>query len=141
MLTTIRRPAYGSRLQDAESHDKFRVILRFSANLDTRTDLSRRSAESRAVTGNPDVTGADGLAAMAGKRLSMPGFFEVGAVRTHPEARGQGFARVLTSRVMEDFLAAGRTLFLHTLAENETAIRVYADLGFTRRPSFQFAAV
>ena len=28
MLTTIRRPAYGSRLQDAESHDKFLLFLR-----------------------------------------------------------------------------------------------------------------
>jgi integrase len=27
-LTTIRRPAYGSRLQDAESHDKFLLFLR-----------------------------------------------------------------------------------------------------------------
>jgi hypothetical protein len=66
---------------------------------------------------------------MAGKRLSMPGFFEVSAVCTHPEARGQGFARVLMSRVMEEFLAAGRTPFLHRLAENVTAIRVHADLG------------
>jgi predicted GNAT family acetyltransferase len=45
------------------------------------------------------------------------------------------------SRVMEEVVAAGRTPFLHRLAENETAIRVHADLGFTWRPSFQFAAV
>lgn len=81
------------------------------------------------------------LLAMAGKRLHLPGYIEVSAVCTHPEARGRGYARRLMSRVMEEIVFAGRTPFLHALASNAGAIRVYEDLGFTLRCMLEFAVV
>jgi len=81
------------------------------------------------------------LAAMAGRRMAMPGFVEVSAVCTHPEARGRGFASVLMSRVMAGIVDEGRVPFLHALASNDSAVRVYERLGFTLRQTFHFAAV
>jgi predicted GNAT family acetyltransferase len=81
------------------------------------------------------------LLAMAGKRMHLPGLVEVSAVCTHPEARGRGYARLLMSCVMEEILAAGKTPFLHALASNAGAIRVYEDLGFRLRRRLEFAAV
>lgn len=83
----------------------------------------------------------DRLMAMAGRRLAMPGFVEVSAVCTHPEARGRGYARMLMSQAMEGIIAEGRTPFLHTFAENAGAIRIYRELGFTRRRSFALAVL
>ena len=83
----------------------------------------------------------DRLMSMAGMRLQVPGATEVSAVCTHPEARGRGYARMLMARVMERIVAAGRTPFLHTLAENTGAIRIYESLGFTVRQSFALAVV
>ncbi len=81
------------------------------------------------------------LLAMAGKRMHVPGHVEVSAVCTHPEARGRGYARLLMSCVMEGIVAAGRTPFLHALATNVGAIRVYEDLGFRVRRELAVAAV
>jgi len=81
------------------------------------------------------------LLAMAGKRMHVPGFVEVSAVCTHPEARGRGYARLLMSCVMEEIRKAGKTPFLHSLASNAGAIRVYEDLGFRVRRGLEVAAV
>jgi predicted GNAT family acetyltransferase len=83
----------------------------------------------------------DRLMAMAGKRLSMPGFVEVSAVCTHPEARGRGYAPMLMGRVMEEILEAGKAPFLHTWAGNAGAIRIYERLGFVLRRRFELAVV
>jgi GNAT superfamily N-acetyltransferase len=80
------------------------------------------------------------LAAMAGRRMSVPGFVEVSAVCTHPEARGRGYASVVMSRVIEEILSAGRAPFLHAFSDNP-AIRIYERLGFTLRQSFELAVV
>jgi predicted GNAT family acetyltransferase len=45
------------------------------------------------------------------------------------------------SRVMEEIVQAGRMPFLHTLASNDAAIRIYESLGFVRRRSFELAAI
>lgn len=81
------------------------------------------------------------LLAMAGKRMHVPGFIEVSGVCTHPEARGRGYARLLMSCVMEEIAAVGRKPFLHSLAGNAGAIRVYEGLGFRVRRELKFAAV
>jgi GNAT superfamily N-acetyltransferase len=81
------------------------------------------------------------LLAMAGKRLHLPGFIEVSAVCTHPDARGRGYARMLMSRVIDEIVYAGKTPILHTFAHNHSAIRVYHDLGFIVRQSFQLAVL
>jgi len=84
---------------------------------------------------------ARGLVAMAGERMSLPGFTEVSAVCTHPGARGRGYARTLMLRVMRHIRRRGRTPFLHVLADNHSANRLYESLGFTVRRSFQLAVL
>lgn len=81
------------------------------------------------------------LVAMAGKRLHIPGAIEVSGVCTHPDVRGRGYARHLMVRVIDEIIHAGRLPFLHTYAGNAAAIRLYQDLGFVRRRSFELAAI
>lgn len=83
----------------------------------------------------------DRLLSMAGQRMRLPGYVEVSAVCTHPEARGRGYARALMLRVMADIRAEGLTPFLHSWAFNDAAIRVYKDLGFVLRHSMHVAAL
>jgi predicted GNAT family acetyltransferase len=81
------------------------------------------------------------LMAMAGQRLHLPGFAEVSAVCTHPDARGRGYARALMSEVMAAILGRGETPFLHVFADNYPAIRVYEGLGFARRRNLHLAVL
>jgi ribosomal protein S18 acetylase RimI-like enzyme len=83
---------------------------------------------------------SDRLVAMAGQRMRVPGFVEVSAVCTHPDARGRGYAGILMSEVIRDIGAEGATPFLHAFADNP-AIRLYEKLGFTHRRSFQLAVI
>ncbi len=83
----------------------------------------------------------DRLLAMAGQRMHIPGFIEVSAVCTHPDARGRGYARALIVTVMRDILAQKRTPFLHVFADNTSAIRVYEALGFTQRRVLHLAVL
>ena len=82
----------------------------------------------------------DELAAMAGKRMHLPGLVEVSGVCTHPSARGRGYARMLMSIVIEEIEREGKTAFLHAFSANP-AIRLYETLGFERRQEFDFAAL
>jgi ribosomal protein S18 acetylase RimI-like enzyme len=81
------------------------------------------------------------LLAMAGQRLSLPGFVEVSAVCTHPDARGRGLAPTLMSLVMADIVAHGKTPMLHSWSSNAPAIAVYKKLGFTFRRNFHLAVL
>lgn len=81
------------------------------------------------------------LLAMAGQRMHVPGFVEVSAVCTHPDARGRGYARILMSEVMKVILDSGDTPFLHTFADNHSAIRVYHALGYEKRLTFHLAVL
>jgi predicted GNAT family acetyltransferase len=73
------------------------------------------------------------LVAMAGERLTAPGWREISAVCTHPDHVGQGHARALMARVMALHEAEGRTSFLHVQPTNAGAIRLYEALGFVVR--------
>jgi GNAT superfamily N-acetyltransferase len=81
------------------------------------------------------------LVAMAGERLHLPHHVEVSAVCTHPEARGRGYARMLIATVMDEIAERGKTPFLHSFADNHSAIRVYESLGFRQRRTFDLAVV
>lgn len=80
------------------------------------------------------------LLAMAGQRMRLPGFAEVSAVCTHPDAQGRGFAGILMNEVIGDIVREGRTPFLHALAENP-AIRLYERLGFALRRRFHLSVI
>src|SRR6185312_5111178 len=73
------------------------------------------------------------LIAMAGERLRVPGFTEISAVCTHPDARGRGLAAKLMRVVAAKITARGEELFLHVYPRNQAAIAVYETLGFRRR--------
>jgi GNAT superfamily N-acetyltransferase len=81
------------------------------------------------------------LLAMAGQRTHLPQFVEVSAVCTHPDARGRGYARMLIATVMDEIRQRGKTPFLHSFADNYSAIRVYESLGFTLRRNLELAVL
>jgi GNAT superfamily N-acetyltransferase len=81
------------------------------------------------------------LVAMAGERLHLPHHVEVSAVCTHPDARGRGYARMVIAKVMEEIRQRNKISFLHSLADNESALRVYSGLGFRQRRTFELAVV
>jgi len=78
------------------------------------------------------------LIAMAGERMRPPGWTEISAVCTDPAWRGQGLASRLTRAVAAGITARGDTPFLHAIASNVTAIRLYKELGFSHRRDIQF---
>jgi hypothetical protein len=73
------------------------------------------------------------LIAMAGERMRVPGFTEISAVCTHPDARGRGLAAKLMRGVAAKIVARGEQLFLHVYPHNKGAISVYEKLGFRHR--------
>lgn len=79
------------------------------------------------------------LIAMAGERMRADGFTEVSGVCTHPDHRGRGLAGALMRVVSGRILARGETPFLHTYADNATAIGLYESLGFRLRVPINMA--
>ena len=78
------------------------------------------------------------LVAMAGERMRTPGWSEISAVCTDPAWRGQGLASRLTRAIAAGIVARGETPFLHAIASNTTAIRLYEELGFSYRRDIKF---
>jgi len=80
------------------------------------------------------------LVAMAGERLHPPGWTEISAVCTDERWRGRGFAGRLVRALVAGIRARGETAFLHALADNADAIRLYEALGFRLRRTTVFSA-
>ena len=81
------------------------------------------------------------LAAMAGERMRFPGFTEVSGVCTHPDFRGRGLARRLSSIVAHAIQLRHEQPFLHAWTTNYAAVSLYERLGFTRRATVQVAVL
>ncbi|QKW19010.1 GNAT family N-acetyltransferase [Kitasatospora sp. NA04385] len=95
-----------------------------------------RTRELGTYLGVRDGDGA--LLAMAGERLHPPGFTEVSAVCTAPEARGRGLAGYLVGELAARITARGERPFLHVAATNTGALALYERLGFVRRADVVF---
>jgi predicted GNAT family acetyltransferase len=74
---------------------------------------------------------------MAGTRMRMAGYAEISAVCTDASLRGQGIATAIMETVAAELRANGEQPMLH-VAEDNTAIRLYENLGFTKRSRFTF---
>jgi ribosomal protein S18 acetylase RimI-like enzyme len=73
------------------------------------------------------------LIAMAGERVRLEGYTEISGVCTDASCRGEGLASALVTILVQRFRDRGDEAFLHTAADNATAIRVYEKLGFELR--------
>ena len=81
------------------------------------------------------------LAAMAGQRLAPAGFAEVSAVCTHPDFRGRGYAQALVAAVTRNIHSEGRMPFLTSFEAKAGAVRIYEQVGFIHRRTFQLAVL
>ena len=81
------------------------------------------------------------LVAMAGERLKPPGWTEISAVCTDDAWRGHGFASRLIRVLVAGVRARGETAFLHAVATNTAAIRLYEAMGFEVRRTTLFRAL
>lgn len=81
------------------------------------------------------------LLAMAGERLQLPGMAELSGVCTHPEARGRGYAALLSRHVGSEIMRRREVPFLHAFAGNDGAIGLYERLGFRRNGTVEALAV
>jgi ribosomal protein S18 acetylase RimI-like enzyme len=73
------------------------------------------------------------LVAMAGQRQQPLPYIEISAVCTHPNYLGKGYASILIVEQIKRIIMASAIPFLHVLAGNQSAIRVYERLGFKTR--------
>lgn len=81
------------------------------------------------------------LVAMAGERFRLDRWTEISAVCTRPDFRGQGLASQLIGALMTGIQLRSHSVFLHVLATNTTAIRLYQQLGFCVRQTATLAVV
>jgi GNAT superfamily N-acetyltransferase len=73
----------------------------------------------------------DGEPAAAAKRSTFDGASYLSSIGTRPAFRGRGLGRLVTAIVAADAIAAeSKWTYLGVFAENETAIRLYEQLGF-----------
>jgi uncharacterized protein len=139
-LTTVR-PVQGVRGRPRSAADADRRLLldwvhAFAS--ETFEDVDPKAAE-RQVAARLD-RGAGGFAFWEheGKPVSLVGWggetpngVRIGPVYTPPELRRRGYASALTASVSAKLLAAGRRFcFLYTDLENETANRIYGEIGY-----------
>jgi ribosomal protein S18 acetylase RimI-like enzyme len=73
------------------------------------------------------------LISMAGQRLHVFDYAEISAVCTHPDHTGKGYARQLLLQQIHRIRSASCIPFLHVREDNERAIKVYENVGFSIR--------
>lgn len=83
----------------------------------------------------------DRLIAMTGERLHLGQLREVSGVCCLPETQGRGLARALIETVVQAQLQRGQTPFLHVMASNQRAVRLYEHMGFRTHQSLLLRVV
>ncbi|HWT51256.1 MAG TPA: GNAT family N-acetyltransferase, partial [Caulobacter sp.] len=73
-----------------------------------------------------------------GERMRPDGHTEASGVCVHPDHRGKGYAGRLLREVTAGILARGEKAFLHSYADNATAIGLYESLGYRGRREVMF---
>ncbi len=81
------------------------------------------------------------LVAMAGERFHLDGWTEISAVCTKPDHRGRGLASRLVGALTAGIQLRSQRAFLHVLATNTGAIRLYEQLGFCVRQTATLTVV
>lgn len=118
--------------------------MRDAAEMIALAELTRPgpfTASTVELGGYLGVRRAGRLVAMAGRRMHVPGWIEISAVCTHPDHRGQGLSRTLTTAVEAAIRQQGHRAFLHVLHENTAALELYRGLGFTTRADMTITVV
>jgi ribosomal protein S18 acetylase RimI-like enzyme len=83
----------------------------------------------------------DQLLAMAGERLHLEGWTEISAVCTAPNHRRQGLASRVVNALIAGIERRSERAFMHVLATNTSAIRLYEALGFRPRRCLTITAM
>ena len=78
------------------------------------------------------------LVAVTGERMKMNDFIEVSAIVTHPDHTGNGYARQLIAKAVNNIIDQDKTPYLHVVESNLSAIRLYEKLGFYTRRKISF---
>ncbi len=81
------------------------------------------------------------LVAMAGERFHLDGWTEISAVCTRSDHRGRGLASRLVGGLIAGIQLRSQRAFLHVLATNTGAIRLYEELGFRVRQTATITVV
>ena len=78
------------------------------------------------------------LVAVGGERMKMNAFTEISAIVTHPDHRGNGYAKQLIKHITDLVISEGKTPYLHVIETNKKAIAIYDSLGFKVRRKISF---
>lgn len=88
-------------------------------------------ADSQHVRRWAAIPGPEGLLAVAADTTGAPGVGHISSIATRPSARGRGLGAAITSWVTRRLLAEDcDVVTLGMYGNNDTAIRLYARLGF-----------
>lgn len=70
------------------------------------------------------------LVGIAGARIKLPEVWIIGNVFVHPDYRGRGYGKAVTSAVTEDAVKSGALAYLQVEVNNTIAIGIYEKLGY-----------
>ena len=70
--------------------------------------------------------------------MKMNEFTEISAIVTHPEHRGNAYAKQLIKHTTDQVFQENKMPYLHVVESNIHAIQLYEKLGFTTRRKISF---
>jgi len=81
------------------------------------------------------------LVAMAGERMTAGPWREISGVCTHPDFQGRDYARMLTNELINIAVHRNERPFLHVMADNHDARRLYEKMGFAHHQDVRLQVV